>query len=281
MSSLLDKAKTAYFALKSKLPYSENLSVKTWLQLFNSMITPILTYGSEVWISEFKPNFEALDKSKLEKTQNSIFKNILGVHGKSSNLAVRCELGTLPISIKCYQLMFKYYERLSNIGERSGGPHEILKAAFEVDKTLTNKENSWSYKLSELMKYIGISFNKHCNINFKQKLEDFYKNKIIFELSKIKDGNCGKLLFFSKIYTKFKQQEYLNFNIPKYLRKKLTKLRISAHSLAIETGRYARPKIPSNERFCKFCTGKIENEIHILIECPQYNKFRSNIKLMI
>ena len=51
--------------------------------------------------------------------------------------------------------MFKYYERLSNIGERSGGPHEILKAAFEVDKTLTNRENSWSYKLSELMKYIA------------------------------------------------------------------------------------------------------------------------------
>lgn len=155
VSSLSDKAKKAYFALKSKLPYSENLSVKTWLQLFNSMITPILTYGSEVWISEFKPNFEALDKSKLEKTQNSIFKNILGVHGKSSNLAVRCELGTLPISIKCYQLMYKYYERLSDIGERSGGPHEIFKAAFEVDKTLTNRENSWSYKLSELMKYIA------------------------------------------------------------------------------------------------------------------------------
>ncbi|CAG2215802.1 ADAM17 [Mytilus edulis] len=63
VSSLSDKAKTAYFALKSKLPYSENLSVKTWLQLFNSMITPILTYGSEVWLSEFKPNFEAfIDK---------------------------------------------------------------------------------------------------------------------------------------------------------------------------------------------------------------------------
>ena len=117
MSSLLDKAKTAYFALKSKLPYSEKLSVKTWLQLFNSMITPILTYGSEVWLSEFKPNFEAfIDKSKLDKTQNSIFKNILVVHGKSSNLAVRCELGTLPIRIKCYQLMYKYYERLSDIG---------------------------------------------------------------------------------------------------------------------------------------------------------------------
>ncbi|CAC5404093.1 unnamed protein product [Mytilus coruscus] len=155
--------------------------------------------------------------------------------------------------------MYKYYVRLSDIGERSGGPHENLKATFEVDKTLTNRENSWFNKLSELSKYIGIPLNKHCNINFKQKVEDFYKNKIIFELSKIKDGNCGKLLFFSKIYTKFKQQEYLNFiNVPKYIRKKLTKLRIIAHSLAIETGRYARPIIPSDERFGNFAQEKLK-----------------------
>mgnify|MGYP006906297622 CR=1 FL=1 len=40
----------------------------------------------------------------------------------------------------------------------------------------------------------------------------------------------------------------------------ITKLRISAHSLSIETGRYARPTIPSNERFCKFCTGNTDTQ---------------------
>jgi hypothetical protein len=45
------------------------------------MIAPILTYGPEVWITDFKPNFEVLDS--LKKTQNMILKNILGVHGKS------------------------------------------------------------------------------------------------------------------------------------------------------------------------------------------------------
>jgi hypothetical protein len=40
------------------------------------MVVPILTYGSEVWITEFKPNFEALDKIQFEKTQNMILKNI-------------------------------------------------------------------------------------------------------------------------------------------------------------------------------------------------------------
>jgi hypothetical protein len=81
VANLSDKSRKAYFALKSKLFYNNNLSAKSWLKLYNSMIAPILTYGPEVWITDFKPNFEVLDS--LKKTQNMILKNILGVHGKS------------------------------------------------------------------------------------------------------------------------------------------------------------------------------------------------------
>jgi hypothetical protein len=52
---------------------------------------------------------------------------ILGVHGKSSNLATRCELGTLPIKIKCYNLMFRYYTRFC---ETNGQPGTIILIAI-------------------------------------------------------------------------------------------------------------------------------------------------------
>lgn len=73
---------------------------------------------------------------------------------------------------------------------------------------------------------------------------------------------------------------YLDFNIPKILRSKLTKLRISAHSLAIETGIYCKPVVPSDTRFCKFCKTHIEDEVHFLFQCPQYSNIRNkyNIK---
>ena len=101
------------------------MSVKSWLKLYNSIIVPIITYGSEVWISDFKSNFDTLDKIQFEKRQNMILKNILGVHGKSSNLATRYELGTLRIKIKCYNLMFRYYKRFREIdGQR--GQYDIL-----------------------------------------------------------------------------------------------------------------------------------------------------------
>ena len=42
----------------------------------------------------------------------------------------------------------------------------------------------------------------------------------------------------------------------------LTKLRISAHSFAIETGRYGTTKIPADQRFRKFCPTNVEDEVH-------------------
>jgi hypothetical protein len=48
----------------------------------------------------------------------------------------------------------------------------------------------------------------------------------------------------------------------------LTKLRISTHSLVIETGRYGATKIPADQRFCKFCPTNVEDDI--LMEIAQY-----------
>ena len=41
--------------------------------------------------------------------------------------------------------------------------------------------------------------------------------------------------------------------------------------MAIETGRYSKPKTPHNERFCKFCKDQVEDESHFLLKCPKYN----------
>jgi hypothetical protein len=38
-------------------------------------------------------------------------------------------------------------------------------------------------------------------------------------------------------------------------------------------GRYNKPKIPREERFCKFCT-EIETEEHFLISCHKYKDIR-------
>ena len=76
------------------------------------MIIPIMTYGSEIWISDFKLKFETLDKSPFEKTQNMILINLLWVHGRSSSMAVRCEFGGFSSGIKMLQTHVQLFSKI-------------------------------------------------------------------------------------------------------------------------------------------------------------------------
>jgi hypothetical protein len=48
-----------------------------------------------------------------------MMKNILGVHGKTSNLALHAELGLFPLCFKAFKLMFRYYTRLMQLEENN------------------------------------------------------------------------------------------------------------------------------------------------------------------
>ena len=53
----------------------------------------------------------------------------------------------------------------------------------------------------------------------------------------------------------------------------LSRLRLSSHSLAIQTGRYTG--IPRHERICTSCNmNAVENEFHFLLVCPHYIDLR-------
>ena len=80
-----------------------------------------------------------------------------------------------------------------------------------------------------------------------------------------------------KCYKEFNLQKYLDFNLPKSLVKNLTKLRISAHTLLIEKGRYRRPKLPRDPRQCTVCP-QIEDEEHCILFCKKkHDSIRKNI----
>ncbi len=51
----------------------------------------------------------------------------------------------------------------------------------------------------------------------------------------------------------------------------MTSLRISAHKLAIEMGRYSRPPTPADQRLCLNCeTSQVEDEYQYLTQCSKY-----------
>ena len=58
-------------------------------------------------------------------------------------------------------------------------------------------------------------------------------------------------------------------------RKTLSKFRLGMLHLHIETGRWARPRLPSEERLCTICgNGEVEDESHFLLMCTTYSQNR-------
>ena len=112
--------------------------------------------------------------------------------------------------------------------------------------------------------------------HFSDVLESYYKTKVTSELEHIKRANSGKLVFYSTIchHDDFSLKNYLSFDIPKCIRCLLLRLRISAHLLAIETGRYSKPKAPLEECVCRFCSNNVESEKHFMLECSGYSNLR-------
>ena len=92
------------------------------------------------------------------------------------------------------------------------------------------------------------------------------------QLQNIEFSKRGKLLFYSQIRKNYELQVYLKFPINKSVHSTLTKLRISARPLEIENGRYSKPCIPKESRFCHFCKTIVEDEIQFIYMTVLYMK---------
>ena len=117
-----DQANKALFKLR-QYPVNNNVSLS--MKLFNSLINPILSYGSEAW-SPFllkglnSNNFYHLcERVAIETTHVKFCKYVLGVHRKATNAAVRAELGSYPLLIETICKSVKYWIHLQNTKENS------------------------------------------------------------------------------------------------------------------------------------------------------------------
>ena len=65
--------------------------------------------------------------------------------------------------------------------------------------------------------------------------------------------------------------------MPFICRKYLALTRLSNLSIRIETGRFERPRINENLRFCPACVDgtSVENEHHVIFKCSVYSDLRT------
>ena len=71
---------------------------------------------------------------------------------------------------------------------------------------------------------------------------------------------------YQTIKKSFRPEPYLYLVREAPFRNAIAQIRAGSHTLAIERGRYTRPKTPIQERLCKSC-GVIEDEAQFILSC--------------
>ena len=217
---------------------------------------------------------------------NLVFcKYLLAVHKKASNMAVYGELGRYPLILNILQSSIKYFNHMQ------ASENTLLKESITV--SLMN-DNSWAKGIEKMIKTLcDPDFNistindNHIDLSLVEKAKDKWQELWKADLARdtslnnkrTKSGN--KLRTYNTFKKEFDYENYLN-DIPNInYRKCVTRLRISAHKLAIETGRHARPNnatfgIPVEKRICGTCN-IVEDERHFLTVCEKFRDQRNDL----
>ena len=185
-------------------------------------------------------------------------------------------MGRFPLHYDIVKSLIRYWYRLENLSTE----FTLLKDAYECSKKLfLNHMNSWYAFIDKL----------HSIFNFNVDLTRIGKHKFRLLCNKsimnhyVKDWYSslhlyseGKLSTYVKIKQKWGFESYLSVVRNFDYRRSMCKIRISSHSLKIETGRFTNT--PRNERLCTKCSSNtIENELHFLITCVKYDCERQEI----
>lgn len=280
-TDLYKKSMKACFKLQNCLS-SSSPSIDTYLHLYDHTIKPILTHGSEIW-GMFSTNSASCKKESnycfekifllghSELSHTKFLKYILGVNKKASNLAVMSELGRYPLYFSIILSMIKYCYRLE---EQEKG---LLFDSYICNKNLhLSNINTWYSSILYIMNELQLPNLKMklCTISklVKQKLTNSFNTYWNKEKINLVFSNKGKLDTYFSLKSCFGKEKYLfikDFSI----RQSICKLRISAHPLNIEAGRYK--KIPRSDRKCTKCSNEdIEDEKHFMIDCIFYENYR-------
>ena len=112
----------------------------------------------------------------------------------------------------------------------------------------------------------------------KSKIIKHFQSEVLHRLSDHITDN-RKLNLYASFKTIYKFESCLDYIKDFTVRCTLAKLRVSAHNLQIEIGRFSTKNTPRDERFCPYCKSQnvfaVENEIHFVLACSLYNEERN------
>ena len=169
----------------------------------------------------------------------------------------------------------KFFLRLSNLDSE-----RYANKAFNILVADNDAGHSnWVTTARNLLTLYNVSMVDN-KIAIKRKVHQHFQSLISNNL-KTHLVEAKKLRTYALFKTTFKFESYLDILSDFSLRSNFAKLRLSAHNLQIESGRYGIKNTPAAERYCLYCKINddyvVEDEVHFLVNCPLYREDREKM----
>ena len=286
-NALHDKAIKAMYGLIRKVNKHRSCTPGTMLHLFEKMVLPISLYNSEVWGTMCFPvnpkNNDFFDvssrKNPVEDVQVKFCKRTLGIRDSSSNWASLAECGRLPSITLIIQRMVSYWYHASL------SPSPIVRAALKVNASLTaSGYRGWFSYVTRCLKFLGIEHIIYTSditeIKYQVNRVKFLTNQLAerhwLNMHQNISSKGSKLDLFCSLKKSTGISPYLAAPITSKAKNSITKFRLSAHNLPVETQRYL--DLERSQRLCPLCNSGVGNELHYFLECrySDFAELRSN-----
>ncbi len=244
---------------------------KCFTKLYDSMVLPIINYGSSIWGTS--------EHSCISAVQHRANRYFMGLGKYAPNGAIIGDMGWYHPFHHQWISITRQWCRMINMS-----PSRVNKRVFKWACSQTCK--NWPMKVRSF--YDSIEKHNLCDIdqqlNVKGIIDDM--NKTLFDYFERKwllivnrpEATRGPGRNKLRTYRMFKQcikpEPYL-FIYNKKHRSAMAKFRAGVAPLKLETGRYDGTM--EENRVCFNCTNDVESEEHVLMHCPLYDDLRKNL----
>jgi hypothetical protein len=257
------KAKKCTVEILRALRKINCISPIVFFKLFDSQVVPILMYAAEVW------GYKQYDV--IERVHIFACKSFLRVCNKTPNDVVYGEVGRYPLHIVAIVKCVKYWLRLLIQPENyySKKCYNMLLLLHNRGKTtwVSHVQNILLSNGFEQVWLFGCGNEKAFVCELKERLFSSFVHGWFEHI-----GTSVHVGMYGQLKSVFEREKYVVCLKSESYRSALARFRMGVSEINKHRFRFSKN---DQDKKCKFCKRKTEDEIHFLFECPKYDDLRN------
>ena len=299
-SELTAKANRAWFSMSNIIYKNKKMDIKKVFQLFDSLVSSVFNYASEMWLPFIIPKKCYKSKESLinfwesfeaEKINLKCCRMILSVHRKCSRVAILGELSRYPTFLKSLSQCLNYKLFLQS----QSPPDSLVSLAMsEMSQMADSGQDCWLTRVRQMESLLGgpglSSHSRQSGKITNKFINSLFERTWLDKVNEVRLGPDGidhnKLRTYRTFKGSFTTEPYLTLVRNRNQRQYLTRFRVSASNLDIERLRYTN--VPVTSRTCRFCDHlyfnsdlkPIDDERHFF-QCEQFENKLNCLRLKI